>query len=116
MAVFTQEQIYLFNKELKHCPYCGGNAEIETGYLGRGYFIKCKKCGCDANDLYKDIYELINFWNTRKAIDPKKAGHNIVFKCCPFCGNEGKNGTILTYRTISGGETMVWKVAYEGKK
>lgn len=73
------------NKELKPCPFCGGEATLydyeesrdiydkETlGYVDTEYFTKygvdCEFCGCIVADRNSET-EAIEAWNTRKPID-----------------------------------------------
>jgi Lar family restriction alleviation protein len=73
------------NKELKPCPFCGGEATLydyeesrdiydkETlGYVDTEYFTKygvdCEFCGCIVADRNSEA-EAIEAWNTRKPID-----------------------------------------------
>lgn len=54
------------SKELKCCPFCGGEAEIRHSVLW--YWIQCKICGVTSKDsANKDL--VIEQWNTRKPID-----------------------------------------------
>ena len=51
--------------ELKPCPFCGGEAEIISGFGGK-YTAQCKKGGCMAGILWcpnKD--SAIKAWNRR---------------------------------------------------
>lgn len=66
-------------KELKECPFCGGEAELTT--RGNGYTkkrsaeIKCKDCNvkiiCGAIKLgmYFCINTVTKHWNSRKGVD-----------------------------------------------
>ena len=65
--------------ELKPCPFCGGEVEIQGGYEnwrptfydpdsgGDPYFISCK-CGCTFSIGSQDPEKFINAWNTRTPI------------------------------------------------
>lgn len=65
---------------LKHCPFCGGEAEIKKkticsghGDYGDAKYVKCKECGISTKDYLCDGYygcditdeELAEKWNTR---------------------------------------------------
>ena len=62
-------------EELKHCPFCGGEAVIEivephshilSTFMpdyGGGAFIECKKCTCAISAETKE--EAIEAWNRR---------------------------------------------------
>lgn len=53
--------------ELKPCPFCGGEAEIEQCYLYgkiKGYMATCKKCGCQLK-MYTSKQNAENCWNRR---------------------------------------------------
>lgn len=67
------------NKELKPCPFCGGEAETEgqRNYMGNDFrsIVICRKCGAQirrdgtvsvADLVYKQAIEA---WNTRKPMD-----------------------------------------------
>ena len=50
--------------ELKPCPFCGGEANVDTGYEIDG--ILCDGCGFWYRfDGYTDSKDAIDFWNTR---------------------------------------------------
>jgi len=74
------------NKELKPCPFCGGEAILKTGFaqyedvVTLKYEIVCNMCGCKIERLGLEEYA-INAWNTRKPID------NIVeqLEKCSWC-------------------------------
>lgn len=50
------------NKELKPCPFCGGEAEVR-----RECSVRCKVCGCKTPEYggYGAITRHITVWNTR---------------------------------------------------
>lgn len=53
--------------ELKPCPFCKGRAEIiKCGLFGndRGYYPKCKKCGCELK-VYVTKQGAEKAWNRR---------------------------------------------------
>ena len=58
--------------ELKPCPFCGGEAEIETFYpsspmrlLGWKYaYVECQVCGCRSG-VKIGVDEAIETWNRR---------------------------------------------------
>lgn len=47
--------------ELKECPFCGNNAELETGYN----LVQCADRNCDCIIKRKTDEEAITAWNTR---------------------------------------------------
>lgn len=56
------------NKELKPCPFCGGEAfEYYSGSQFEFCEVVCKECGCRSKG--KTEAEAIEAWNTRKPID-----------------------------------------------
>lgn len=56
------------NKELKPCPFCGGEAfEYYSGSQFEFCEVVCKECGCRSKR--KTEAEAIKAWNTRKPID-----------------------------------------------
>lgn len=60
-------------KELKPCPFCGGEVKMDneqiTATITVDYFI-CEKCGATVHFEYADkTAESIEAWNTRKPID-----------------------------------------------
>ena len=62
--------------ELLPCPFCGGEAEIESisdqmGHLTLiGYIVKCSECWCapKPNNYEGNIENAIKRWNTRAAV------------------------------------------------
>ena len=54
------------NKELKPCPFCGGEADIEG--IPQLYYISCKNCYADMR-AYGSKAEAINAWNTRNYLE-----------------------------------------------
>ena len=76
-------------KELKPCPFCGGEAEIcsafENKFLGKYWYVRCKICHSRSSDVYESLTELepnqeyeaikkawskaIKIWNGRTMID-----------------------------------------------
>ena len=57
--------------ELKPCPFCGGEAQIEHEYTGAGYsYVCCKKCGLKSVSFMRSFeiasdIEAIKYWNRR---------------------------------------------------
>ena len=49
--------------ELKPCPFCGGEAEIER-YTIKPY-VACMKCGCSMPDRHQTAEQAIEAWNAR---------------------------------------------------
>lgn len=82
------------NKELKPCPFCGAEVELETMPLwhgGHGYqgcyefIIKCKNCGAQPNYPQNDtvyrseneaIKNVIKAWNRRVSQEKKNDDKN----------------------------------------
>lgn len=56
------------SEKLKRCPFCGGNAELESSYadyVGSGlHKIVCKVCGCQTNYEHP-MQKAIDLWNRR---------------------------------------------------
>jgi Lar family restriction alleviation protein len=52
--------------KLKPCPFCGGEASVVNGYCS--HWITCKTCFC-GTDVFEELEEAINRWNTRKPMD-----------------------------------------------
>ena len=54
--------------ELKHCPYCGGEASVNImpfiGFKGSGYVAQCESCWAKTA-YYCTKAEAIAAWNTR---------------------------------------------------
>lgn len=54
-------------KELKNCPFCGGDAELHKYEYGTDVIVNCKGC-----DIQQGIYwhkdDAIKAWNTRTPI------------------------------------------------
>lgn len=58
-------------KELKPCPFCGGEVEIFSWYI-KGianrlhYNVRCKDCGCTRRSReYRTTKKAIEEWNRR---------------------------------------------------
>lgn len=57
--------------ELKPCPFCGGDAQLEHIHDGFGYsYVRCKKCGVESVKFIKSFEvssdkEAVEFWNRR---------------------------------------------------
>ena len=53
--------------ELKPCPFCGGEAEIEEIYYTfwhlKTYYVRCTRCGCRTMEDNKEY--AIQDWNRR---------------------------------------------------
>lgn len=49
--------------DLKPCPFCGGEAEIER-YTIKPY-VACMKCGCSMPDRHQTAEQAIAAWNSR---------------------------------------------------
>ena len=56
------------SEKLKPCPFCGGNAELESSYAdyvgSRLHKIVCKVCGCQTNYEHP-MQKAIDVWNRR---------------------------------------------------
>ncbi len=53
---------------LKLCPFCGSQAEIQEVYhsmLSNEYFVKCKRCRAESGRYYKGTYSAVKAWNRR---------------------------------------------------
>ena len=57
--------------ELKSCPFCGGEAELQHDHSGGGYsYIRCVKCGVRSIMFMKEFdrssdADAVNYWNGR---------------------------------------------------
>ena len=49
-------------KELKQCPFCGGNGSYSNA--GFGFIVKCKKCGAKTS-IQESGKEAADTWNSR---------------------------------------------------
>ena len=49
--------------ELKHCPFCGGEASTYVAY-DDGYYVCCDECGCGL-PVFNTEQEAIEAWNKR---------------------------------------------------
>ena len=55
-------------RELKRCPFCGGEAKLCKGYwIGKEYWVECTNCTCKTS-LSNNYNEPIRVWNTRKPL------------------------------------------------
>ena len=66
------------NKELKPCPFCGGEAQINERYRSgtanrKMYWVNCKACGISQQNTnvsgYRYQSKAIDRWNRREPID-----------------------------------------------
>lgn len=66
------------NKELRSCPFCGGEAQVNERYRGgtpnrKMYWVSCKQCGIAQlhNDLagYRYQGKAIDKWNRREPLE-----------------------------------------------
>lgn len=89
--------------KLKPCPFCGGEAKVQTGVSQNMLYgdrpnaaVVCKKCGCGTGkkqDIYYDgsvINEAIREWNRRKEghwIDENPDELLDLRLTCSECGN-----------------------------
>ena len=66
-------------EELKPCPFCGGEAKIVHGDLGRsGSRVICKDCGCSTafvsiSTRYSCDTKAAEAWNTREELSEEWA-------------------------------------------
>lgn len=65
-------------EELKSCPFCGGDAEMEIKYGDYGYnpdiySVKCKRCNAKIGKVsnnYADLSDdVVKAWNRRASDD-----------------------------------------------
>ena len=80
--------------ELKTCPCCKGEAELETCTGNGKIYIKCKTCGMSTarpRNLTDDatLESAVRQWNNRPAPFGKKHPESNL-EYCPFCGNRHK--------------------------
>ena len=53
---------------LKHCPFCGGQAavqEMRYSMLQSENFVKCINCGAESSRYYDNMCSAIKAWNRR---------------------------------------------------
>lgn len=55
-------------KNLKQCPFCGGNAVIKQDVLFGDYFAGCADCHI-STDLQRSEQEAIKIWEKRKIVN-----------------------------------------------
>jgi ribosomal protein L37AE/L43A len=67
LGIEEREFVSMFEKNLKPCPYCGGNGLIEN--MGFPHWITCCKCGARVHGkAFGDIngmIESVKAWNRR---------------------------------------------------
>ena len=52
--------------ELKPCPFCGGEAELQPeGLTACGYWVKCSECGIEQSETCEFAEDAIEVWNRR---------------------------------------------------
>ena len=54
--------------ELKQCPFCGSNAELNESYVGNSvrYYVGCASKRCYvATSCRRTIKSVVNVWNRR---------------------------------------------------
>ena len=54
--------------ELKRCPFCGGEAELDCKGNFKDWFVKCKRCFCKTPIFLLEHFAIVA-WNTRKPMD-----------------------------------------------
>ena len=73
--------------ELKPCPFCGGQAEMNVrggnyGYTPDIYYVRCKRCGAKIEIIsnnYKNLSKsVINAWNKRVNLETYTQNTDIV--------------------------------------
>ena len=57
-------------EKLKHCPFCGGKANIAKGKIE--FWAYCPHCGAQT-ELYETEKEVEKAWNTRKIEEEQAA-------------------------------------------
>ena len=70
--------------ELKPCPFCGGEAYMEThrfNNLPDTFSVRCKHCKVQTYSFYNTEQEALNAWN-RRADTPHKCGDCEDFHVC----------------------------------
>ncbi len=61
----ARKQEIEMTKELKPCPFCGGEAKVENFEPWESlYWVGCKKCG-STGERSKSLAGAINAWNRR---------------------------------------------------
>lgn len=50
--------------ELKHCPFCGGEAKIKNNYVNKDIYVECRNCYSRTDGFGLEEYA-INQWNRR---------------------------------------------------
>jgi Lar family restriction alleviation protein len=84
--IFTLKTITM--NELKPCPFCGGEAEINDVVVPNlkilletkkeiNYYCSCTQCGCEGG-WFVAKYDAITHWNTRSAISRDITTEQIV--------------------------------------
>ncbi len=53
-------------EELKHCPFCGGEAEVRP-YTQTSIFVQCKECMA-ATTAFESEAQAITAWNKRYTV------------------------------------------------
>lgn len=60
----TIEPARLKDGELRNCPFCNGEAELQA-YLNK-YYVRCKRCGAQIYNNKADTTEVASLqWNLR---------------------------------------------------
>ena len=97
--------------ELKCCPFCSGEPQIETydcKYSVKEYWIYCCSCDC-ASSRYYSKETAIEKWNTRKPMDnivEKLEEETDFLKDCTKYGNKDAKQQEKSYSTM-----MMYEVA-----
>lgn len=63
------------NKELRECPFCGGEAELLDYPEVEAYCVACLECGVETL-FYSSKEKVIKDWNTRTNKIPVGNGEN----------------------------------------
>ena len=86
------------NKELKNCPFCGGEAVIKENTRWDAHVsyktkcVKCMKCGAKTQEKTSNGYygeyctdeEISKLWNTRKPINEIVQGLEVLGNEYPY--------------------------------
>lgn len=97
-------------RELKSCPFCGGEAQIsDGGYSGKCFATRCQneRCVAHGQAVYETEEEAIAAWNTRTATLQEYQPWVSVEDRLPTEDDADDNGRIQIY--WSNGLVDVWK-------
>ena len=55
--------------ELKPCPFCGGEAVMDSdGYYRKTFWVSCTYCGCSTQSFWTEK-ESVEAWNKRQEVE-----------------------------------------------